>query len=165
VERFDGAQLGGCYYYDPSWGALQLARLAQELPPAVAGERLVDDLRAVCGALRCALPAAQRLDGGWGSPQRTAACAEALVALTDPAGRGHRGDLAARPERDDVVLRRAMRYLGETQRPDGSWRAEPLFVTPGKSGHVTWHEGRELTTALCARALHACAAALEADRG
>lgn len=80
---------------------------------------------------------AQRLDGGWGSPQSTA---YRLLALT----------LTNCAVEDRL---RALRYLSEAQNPDGSWTAEPFYLMPGKGDSMAWHRGRELTTAICARSI------------
>ncbi|KYF56001.1 hypothetical protein BE08_33745, partial [Sorangium cellulosum] len=54
-----------------------------------------------------------------------------------------------------LLLERGLRYLGERQLVDGSWPAEPLYRTPMKHGREGHHQGRALTTALCARGLAA----------
>lgn len=89
-------------------------------------------------AERCAaLVASQRLDGGWGSPQATALALEALVEW-DPSS---------------ACIGRAVSYLVHSQGPDGAWSAEPLYITPGKFGGMVPFAAKELTTALCVRAL------------
>lgn len=87
---------------------------------------------------RCAaFEASQRLDGGWGSPQATALALEALVEW-DPSS---------------ACIGRAVSYLVHSQGPDGAWPAEPLYITPGKFGGMVPFAAKELTTALCVRAL------------
>ena len=99
--------------------------------------------RWTAGPVRARVDAALRqqgADGGWGGPQATA------LTLQLVCGRG-----ASR-----LAVLRALRYLSERQRPDGSWGPEPLFWTLGKAPLPTHpHEGPELTTSLCAAGLHA----------
>jgi hypothetical protein len=51
-------------------------------------------------------------------------------------------------------ITRAVTYLVHTQEPDGAWPAEPLYITPGKFGGMVPFSAKQLTTALCVRALH-----------
>ncbi|KYG02244.1 hypothetical protein BE18_26315 [Sorangium cellulosum] len=67
--------------------------------------------------------------------------------------------MAASP--DPLLLERGLRYLGERQLVDGSWPAEPLYRAPMKRGREGHHQGRALTTALCARGLAAAWSRLE----
>ncbi len=51
---------------------------------------------------------------------------------------------------DSLAISTGLRYLGRTQRPDGSWLAEPAFVIPGRPPHAsTFLHNRALTTAVC----------------
>lgn len=88
-------------------------------------------------ARRLALATAPLDDGSFGDPQTTALRLEGL----------------ARFAPDPEVLRRGLRALVESQRPDGSWLASPIYKMPGRTLHeVEWHRSAELTTAICLRA-------------
>lgn len=142
LAQYREGDFGGCVHYAPEFAAHLFLRLAHELSsqasPALRElARELGVLRVVAD-LSATMVAAQRLDGGWGSPQRTALMLEGLAIS------------GAAPER----LRRAVKYLVETQGPDGAWPAEPLYITPGKLGGMVPLAGKELTTALCVRALH-----------
>lgn len=148
-ETLEGALLGhvleclgedgfsGCHHYPPEYALHLFLRVAAA----------VDDARVSAARARLTerLLARQRLDGSWGSPQRTAWMLEALCLV--------------RPERSP--LERAARYLSETQRGDGAWHAELVYYTVGKPGLMTDYRSLEVTTALCARALRAAERALE----
>jgi len=121
----------GDYYYVRGWTSAQLARLVQgDGHPALRGwaSRHREDRRSL-----------QRLDGSYGgSPLATA------LHLT----------LDVHTDADDSVIWRALRYLSETQGPDGTWGEEGLYLMPGKTvDQRAWHAGRSLTTALCLRAM------------
>ena len=77
----------------------------------------------------------------------------ALVGPTPPPGPMATATLAAGLARLDgraVALSPALRYLERTQRPDGSWLAEPAFVIPGRPpSPSTFLHSRALTTAVC----------------
>jgi hypothetical protein len=137
--------VGGFSLYDASYTALAFLRFARLYHDRAIDQSLAGAVASVAASIRARAAISQRFDGGWGSPQRTAACLEgAAAAAADP-----------------LLLERAMRYLGEHQLADGSWPAEPLYAIPMKRGRTGYHRGRDLTTALCARAL---AAALRAGR-
>jgi hypothetical protein len=64
---------------------------------------------------------------------------------------------ATRPLRDAKWIA----YLLKTQRYDGSWPAEALYLTPTRGEHAAWYASRTVTTALC---YHALALTAHADR-
>ena len=144
LPRLQGHVFAGCFHYEPPFATHMLLRLLHMLCTSA-----LPDIRELCRALelsaslqRCAasLLAAQRLDGSWGSPQQTALALTALAPL---------------PEIANERLLRALKYLGDTQSPDGAWPAEPLYITPGKHGGMVPFGSREMTTALCAKGLSA----------
>ncbi len=126
--------LGGSFYYDPAWATALLQQLAER--PEVAALSVPLRARLLERVQRSARLAARRqgADGGWGDPQTTAATAPLLSLLPG----------------QEVAILRALRYLSEHQRPDGTWGASPFFLTIGKPPYsVHPHRGPELTTALC----------------
>lgn len=144
LERCRGADIEGVCYYDDAFTALAFLRFARLCRDKTIERSLASAIEAVEAAIRARGVASQRLDGGWGSPQRTAAWLEgAAMATPHP-----------------LLLERGARYLGEHQLVDGSWPAEPIYRTPMKRGRSGHHQGREISTALCARALKAAADAL-----
>jgi hypothetical protein len=130
----------GCHHYPPEYATYLffrvVARLANHARASAARDRLAERLLA-----------RQKLDGSWGSPQRTAWCLEAIA--------------GARLERNAVE--RALRYLAESQRGDGAWHAELVYYTVGKPGLMVEYRSVEVTTAMCARAMHRGLAALELE--
>lgn len=141
--------VGGSYYYGARYTDLAFLRFAR-LYRAKAVERpLWGGIAAAAAAIRARMAVGQRLDGGWGSPQRTAFC------LT-----GCAMELGVGADPDPLLLERGLRSLGEHQLVDGSWPAEPLWRVPMKRGREGFHQGRALTTAFCAHALHASLAAM-----
>ncbi len=142
--------VGGVYYYDQSYSALIFLRFARLYRDKAVDRSPWGDIAATAAAIRARMAARQRLDGGWGSPQRTAFCLKSC-AMALGAGAG---------EADVLLLERGLRYLGEHQLADGSWPAEPLYRIPIKQGREGYHQGRALTTAFCAGALHAALTAL-----
>ena len=141
---WNGRAFDGVFHYPAAFVPLAFCRLVKDWSAVQVARSSFHRFAAIRDEMLAELERTQRLDGGWGSPQRTAFHAEAYATSC----------------RDELVLRRAMRYLIDHQRQDGSWRAEPLYVIPGKTGEDTRHEGRELTTVFCARALYVCAEAL-----
>lgn len=128
--------LEGCHHYIPEYAIHLFFRVAARLgegPAHARRDRLAERILS-----------SQRLDGSWGSPQRTAWMLEALC--------------LARPERS--AIERGARYLSETQRGDGAWLSEVVYYTMGKRGVMIEYRGIEVTTAMCARALHAAYRAL-----
>lgn len=121
----------GCHHYDEVYATYLFFRAAAGLPGAAVEQRR--------DALAAKLLAEQRLDGSWGSPQRTAWMLEALC--------------LSRPE--PLAITRAVRYLSETQRGDGAWQSEMVYFTVGKPGFMVEYHGIEVTTAMCARAMSA----------
>lgn len=144
LERSRGGDIEGVFYYDDSFTALAFLRFARLHREKAIDQSLAGAIGSAEAAIRARAASSQRLDGGWGSPQRTALCLE--------------GATTAAPH--PLLLARAMRYLGDHQLVDGSWPAEPIYRTPMKRGRVGHHQGREITTALCSRALSAAAGAL-----
>ncbi|WP_437637982.1 hypothetical protein [Sorangium sp. So ce854] len=138
----------GACFYDGSYtdlAFLRFARLYRQRREGTGGEGRADAPRAtevaeVEAAILSRMLGAQRLDGGFGTPLCTAACLEGAAMTGAPA---------------PLLLERGLRYLGERQLVDGSWPAEPLYRTPMKHGREGHHQGRALTTALCARGLAA----------
>ncbi len=63
---------------------------------------------------------------------------------------------SAGPSRQDRFKRRWLTLLLKSQRPDGSWPAEPLFFVPNRGELTVWHSSDLLTTAYCYLALKAC---------
>lgn len=135
------------FYYDRLWAEVLLQRLALHPGAGALPAGLRARLAAVLEAARDAAVAAQRPDGGWGSPQRTAMGVE-LLTCGSP---------------DGLAVARGLRYLCDTQAPDGSWASEPHFLTIGKPPFPDHpHGGPELTTALC---MSGAARALRSLRG
>jgi hypothetical protein len=133
-EGFRGVYFYGGEYTDALF--VELARSCLAEPELRLDPSLHLDLERALDVVGERAHDSQRLDGGWGSPQRTAFRLRASFG----------------PRADQL---RAIRYLCETQRPDGSWSAEPFYLMPGKADSVAWHLGRELTTAICARSIAA----------
>lgn len=131
----------GSQHYTPEFTTHLLIRLVCALrshaSPQLAGLPRQLGLDALVADRCAAFEASQRLDGGWGSPQATALALEALVEW-DPSS---------------ACIGRAVSYLVHSQGPDGAWPAEPLYITPGKFGGMVPFAAKELTSALCVRAL------------
>ncbi|XXY46116.1 hypothetical protein WME91_39545 [Sorangium sp. So ce269] len=126
----------GCHHYIPEYAVHLLFRVAARLDAGpVLGQR---------DRLAERILATQRLDGSWGSPQRTAWMLEALCFV----------------ECNRSAIERGARYLAETQRGDGAWGSEVVYYTVGKPAFMVEYRGVEVTTAMCARALHAAYHAL-----
>ncbi|MGH8898914.1 MAG: hypothetical protein ACRDZ4_18305 [Egibacteraceae bacterium] len=143
LECTDEAVVAGLFHYDASYAALAFLRFARLYRDEAIDRSLSGAVAATAAAIRARMAASQRLDGGWGSPQRTAFCLQSCA-------------MAARNGDADVLLfERGLRYLGGHQLADGSWPAEPLYRIPIKQGREGYHQGRALTTAFCAGALHA----------
>ncbi len=123
----------GDAWYTPAFAAATFLRLARLL-----ADRGHDRAGALGEALAARLRREQAPDGGWGSPAATALTVAALA----PWG-------LARP-----AAARAARFLSDTQLPDGSWPAEPLYRMPGKRADTErWYRSRSWTTAAGLRAL------------
>jgi geranylgeranyl pyrophosphate synthase len=127
----------GFHYFEPQVCTMFVIRglLAQRpcVPPA-----LRERIDAVFAAVGRQLADSQRLDGSWGSPQATA-CALTTWLMVDPAPAG---------------LPYAVIFLAEAQEFDGGWLAEPLYVTFAQDDRVAQFRSRQMTSALCLRALH-----------
>ncbi len=129
-EALAGPAPHGDHYYTLAYTRALFLRLATRTSDA--------EVQAVARQLRDRWVSEQAPDGGWGSPQDTALAVEGLALFGAPGG----------------ALTRGLRYLGEHQRPDGSWAAQPFYRMPGKSNdREAWYQGQAFTTALCARAL------------
>jgi hypothetical protein len=150
LERSGGGNVTPVHYYDTSYAALAFLRFAQLYRDKAVHRSLLDGVATVAAAIRERIAACQRLDGGWGSPQRTAFSLEGFARGTDTSAEGSKA----------LLLERGMRYLGEYQLADGSWPAEPLYLIPLKRNREGYHRGRALTTVFCASALRAALAAL-----
>lgn len=142
--------VGGVYYYDPYYAALAFLRFERLYCERAVSRSLSAPLAVTAAAIRARIVRSQRLDGGWGSPQRTAFCLQGYAINAE----------APADERDTLLLQRGLRYLGEHQLVDGSWPAEPFYLIPVKRDREGQHQGRALTTAFCAHALHTALAAL-----
>ncbi|WP_437612811.1 hypothetical protein WMF20_10235 [Sorangium sp. So ce834] len=135
----EGGIEGACFY-DASYTDLAFLRFARLYRERAGEAPRAADVAAVEAAILSRMLGAQRLDGGFGTPLSTAACLEGAAMAASP---------------DPLLLERGLRYLGERQLVDGSWPAEPLYRVPMKRGREGHHQGRALTTALCARGLAA----------
>jgi geranylgeranyl pyrophosphate synthase len=127
----------GFHYFEPHVCTMFVVRglLAQRAHVPTALRARIDD---VFASLARQLADSQRLDGSWGSPQATA-CALTTWLMVDAAPAG---------------LAYAVTFLAEAQDFDGGWLAEPLYVTFGQDDRIAQFRSRQLTTALCLRALH-----------
>ncbi|WP_437769382.1 hypothetical protein WMF27_08690 [Sorangium sp. So ce281] len=140
LDAASEAGFEGACFYDASYTDLAFLRFARLYRRRAGDTRWADEVAAVEAATLSRMLRSQRLDGGSGTPLCTAACLEGA---------------AMRERPDPLLLARGMRYLGERQLVDGSWPAEPLYRVPMKRGREGHHQGRALTTALCARGLAA----------
>jgi hypothetical protein len=129
--------LGGNSLYTEAYAlhaaAEWLTQLAEYSPALVAPARVAEARRQL--ARRLGAEAAQAR-----TPQEIALCL--LVCLREPLAQ-------ALLDENWVAL------LLNTQRYDGGWAAEPLYVTPGPGERAMWYASRLVTTALCYHALHA----------
>lgn len=140
LARWLAEGLGGNSLYVGAYAlhatAEWLAQLANCTPALVAPER-VAEARAQL-ARRLEAEAAQAH-----TAQDSALCL--LTCLRDPLAQTSFDKL-----RVELLL--------HTQRYDGGWDAEPLYVTPGPGERAAWCASRLVTTALCYHALHAWSA-------
>ncbi|MFN8672887.1 MAG: polyprenyl synthetase family protein [Candidatus Sericytochromatia bacterium] len=82
----------------------------------------------------------QLLNGSWNnSSQDTALVLLGLLSFNDT---------------EKIVMKTASKYLTETQKYDGSWEGEDLFVCPGKDGRTDFYKNAKVTSAFCLRALN-----------
>ncbi|WP_437652219.1 hypothetical protein [Sorangium sp. So ce1182] len=136
----------GACFYDGAYTDLAFLRFARLYRRRAGDAPRAAEIAAVEAAVLSRMLGSQRLDGGFGTPLRTAACLEAAAMADAP---------------DPLLIERGLRYLGERQLVDGSWPAEPLYRAPVKHGREGHHEGRALTTALCARGFAAALSRLQ----
>lgn len=142
---FLGPGQSGDFFYDEATADNGLLRLASAWVARFPTDPFSELVRTAARELARRLVDQQCPDGGWGSPQQSALRLEGVALWAPQAG----------------VLLRGMRLLAETQRPDGAWAAEPLYLMPGKSLHeIAYHSSFELSTALCLRAFYAAETAL-----
>jgi geranylgeranyl pyrophosphate synthase len=124
------------YYPDPYVCTFLVVRALVAQRPALPAPLAAQvDARLQVVARR--LQRTQRLDGGWGTPQRTAMAIATW--------------LLAAPDVPEAAYARA--FLEESQAPDGGWAAEPYFVTVGVGDGRAVYQNRLVTTAICLRAL------------
>lgn len=145
LDAASAAGIAGAVFYDAAYTDLAFLRFARLYRERAPGAPRAAEVAAVESAILSRMLGAQRLDGGFGTPLRTAACLEGAAMMPSP---------------EPLLLERGVRYLGELQLVDGSWPAEPLYRVPMKHGREGYHLGRAFTTALCARGLAAACARL-----
>jgi len=145
AASFDAAGAPDDFYYTPAYSELCFLRFARAWLDRRPADALTSVVAATTDRVLRRIVAGQRLDGGWGSPQDTACRLEGLAL--------HRGAANG--------MRAALRFLDETQRPDGSWAAEAFYLMPGKTlAHIEYHASSELTTVLCLRSIRTAQAKL-----
>ncbi|RME22541.1 MAG: hypothetical protein D6798_15520 [Deltaproteobacteria bacterium] len=133
------------FYYTPAYSELCFLRFARAWLAARPTDPLSPRVAATRDVVVDRIATSQRLDGSWGSPQDTACRLEGLAL--------HGGD----PDR----LQAGLRFLEESQHPDGSWSAEPFYLMPGKIlARIDYHASSELTTGLCVRSIRTAQAKL-----
>ncbi|AUX21112.1 hypothetical protein SOCEGT47_015900 [Sorangium cellulosum] len=140
LDAASAAGVEGAVFYDASYTDLAFLRFARLYRARAAAAPRAAEVAAAESIVLSRMLGSQRLDGGFGTPLRTAACLEGAAMMPSP---------------EPLLLERGARYLGELQLVDGSWPAEPLYRVPMKDGREGHHLGRALTTALCARGLAA----------
>jgi hypothetical protein len=155
LTEVSAGAVGGVYFYDSPYPELLFLRFARLYRDQAIDRALWADIAAAATAIRARIAQCQRLDGGWGSPQRTAFSLTGYAMAWEPGVR----------HTDALLLERGLRYLGEHQLADGSWPAEPLYRIPLKRGREGHHQGRALTTAFCAWAIQAVLTALDQHEG
>lgn len=135
--RYLDSGLGANHYYIPlyaQWILLTLARQLNSRPVSASTAAILAEAQASLAARldqECRRPAP--------TPQDAALLALAYSSI-------------------DLPLSPAWRVtLIKSQRYDGSWAAEPLYITGTRGGLATWYSSRSFTTALCYRALKAYA--------
>jgi hypothetical protein len=137
IESCGPEGISGAFFYDAATTDTLFLRVADVATATIPTRAIRQGLARARDAVIARIRARQRLDGGWGTPQRTA------LRLSGLSLSGwHPADAA-----------RALRTLDETQRPDGTWAPEPFYLMPGKRDAAAWHQGPELTTAICAVAI------------
>lgn len=104
--------------------------------------RLINAFKPNIGCLNLAkakMRGEQKLNGSWNnSPQDTASVLLGLLTFKDI---------------DQLVLKTGMIYLQETQKYDGSWEGENLFICPGKDGRMVYYNNPKVSSSFCLRAL------------
>jgi geranylgeranyl pyrophosphate synthase len=144
-EKYRDKILKGIHYiiskFDPSTNSWPLKHYPNHYPFYLVS-RLINALNLDIASLNLAkeqMLKTQKLNGSWNnSPQDTAFVLLGLLTFkgTDP-----------------QVIKSAMIYLQDTQKYDGSWEAEDLFVCPGKDERVTFYRNPKVTGSFCLRAL------------
>lgn len=135
LRRLKAGGLGATLYYPPPyilWATLELLQQLVDTPVAAA---LGDDLNQAVDMLLARFEQESRRPAI--SPQTAA-----FFALTC------RQHPAAQP----LFNERWLAILHKSQRHDGSWPAEPLFLIPDWRG-TAWYASRPVTTAFCYHAL------------
>ena len=148
MDRYRDDGFAGVYFYDPAYADHLFLRIhawaARATDPPPWRQRAAGIARRIVQRIL----AHQRLDGGWGGPQRTGWY---LTCLAHSRGVG------------GASLARGARYLSAWQQPDGSWPAEPFYLMPGRDGGVAWHRGTALTSAVCTAGLHMALVAVKSQ--
>jgi hypothetical protein len=139
LSRWLASGLGGNALYEPGYALWTALRLITAL-------RAWDGLgaaaeRAQAPALQCLRQTAETADSAQIVAFLTLACLDEAAA---PEARR-----LFRPEWTHLLLAR--------QRYDGSWPAEPLFVTPTRGEAAAWYASQAVTSAFCWAALKASA--------
>ncbi len=134
-----GAPPSGDFYYSPAYASLVAQRFATRYAACGPDPAMARALAAGLRSLGSRILRQQEADGGWGDPHATA-CYLDCVASCCPPG---------------PSVARALRFLDDSQQPDGSWLASDFYLMPGKTpDRIAWYRSDVVTTALCARALH-----------
>ncbi len=81
----------------------------------------------------------QRLDGSWNSsPQDTTFALLGLLTFNDI---------------DPLVIKSGLIFLKDSQKYDGGWDGEDLFICPGIEGRYVYYKNSKVTTSFCLRAI------------
>jgi hypothetical protein len=134
LGRYEQSGWGAAWYYGPTW----IIRVTAELLHHLAGLSTGPEVGAAIG--RAGKWLAEWTEREAQRP-RLSPQEMALLLLAGKWGVG-------RNFTDGEWINR----LIKSQRPDGSWPAEPLFLIPDRRG-TAWYASRLVTTALCYRAL------------
>lgn len=136
-SRYLESDFGTVAYYDPLYTLWQALALVQQLGTRTADPHLSSLIKKAAGKL------AQRLDIEAQNSDYTTQQAAFLV-------------LACLEHRSDTILDPTwITFLQKTQRHDGSWGDEPLYITCDRDGLPgNWYSSRTMTTAFCYHALN-----------